>query len=86
MLFLLLAGAGAFYLLQLVIYKKYWNTGLDIMVEFEARSAYEGDISYLREEITNDKFLPLPALEVNLAMDRALKFSGEARENANVTD
>lgn len=86
MLFLLLAGAGAFYLLQLIIYKKYWNTGLDIMIEFEARSAYEGDISYLREVIINDKFLPLPALEVNLAMDRALKFSGEASENANVTD
>lgn len=86
MLLLLLAGAGAFYLLQHIIYRKYWNTGLGIDVEFEARSAYEGDISYLREEITNDKPLPLPALEVNLAMDRSLKFSGEAKENANVTD
>ncbi|MCI8783013.1 MAG: DUF58 domain-containing protein [Dorea sp.] len=86
MLLLLFAGAGAFYLLQHIIYKKYWNTGLGIEAEFEARSAYEGDVSYLREEITNDKPLPLPALEVNLAMDRALQFSGEAKENANVTD
>lgn len=86
MLFLLLAGAAAFYLLQRVIYSKYWNTGLGILAEFEARSAYEGDISCLREEIINDKFLPLPALEVIFAMDRALKFSGEAKENATVTD
>lgn len=86
MLLLLLAGAGAFYLLQRIIYRKYWNAGLSITAEFETRSAFEGDISYLKEEITNDKFLPLPALEVNLAMDRALKFSGEAGENANVTD
>lgn len=86
MLLLLLAGAAAFYLLQRIIYQRYWNARLDIMVEFESRSAYEGDISFLREEITNNKPLPLPALEVNLAMDRALKFSGEARENANVTD
>ena len=86
MLFLLLAGAGIFYLLQHVIYKKYWKTGLDIAVDFESHSAYEGDTSYLREEITNDKRLPLPALEVNLAMDRSLLFSGEAKENANVKD
>lgn len=86
MLFLLFAGAGVFYLLQHIIYRKYWNTGLGIAVGFEMRSAYEGDVSYLREEITNDKILPLPALEVNLAMERALKFSGEAKENANVTD
>ena len=86
MLFLLFAGAGAFYLLQRIIYMKYWNAGLTVTAEFESRSAYEGDTSYLREEITNDKFLPLPALEVNLAMDRSLKFSGEAKGNANVTD
>lgn len=86
MLLLLFAGAGVFYLLQLILYRKYWKVGLDISAEFESRSAYEGDISYLREEIINNKFLPLPALEVNLAMDRALKFSGEAKENASVTD
>ncbi len=86
MLLLLLAGAAAFYLFQCIIYSRYWNKGLDIVTEFEAHAAYEGDISYLREEITNDKLLPLPALEVNLAMNRALKFAGEAKENANVTD
>ena len=86
MLLLLFAGAGAFYLLQHIIYRKYWNRGLRVAAEFETRSAYEGDICHLREEITNDKRLPLPALEVNLAMDRSLKFSGEAKENANVTD
>ena len=86
MLFLLLAGCVLFYLFQHVIYRRYWNAGLDVAVDFEARSAYEGDIAYLREEIVNDKLLPLPALEVNLALNRALRFEGEAKENANVTD
>lgn len=86
MLLLLLAGAGAFYFLQRFLYIRYWRRGLGVTVGFEAREAYEGDTAYLREEITNDKLLPLPALEVNLAMARALKFSGEAKDNANVTD
>ena len=87
MLLLLLAGAGFFYLLQHIIYRKYWNAGLAITVNFEARSSYEGDFSYLREEITNDKPLPLPALEVNLAMDfhgrrsSAAYLSGVKRED-----
>ncbi len=86
MLFLLLMGVGVFYILQQILYEKYWNRGLGIAVRFESHAVYEGDTAFLREEITNDKLLPLPALEVNLAVDRALKFSGEAKENANVTD
>ena len=80
MLLLLLAGAGGFYLLQRLLYRRYWSRGLGIAVAFETRAAYEGDTAYLREEIINDKLLPLPALEVNLAMGRALKFSGEAKD------
>ena len=83
MLFLLLMGVGVFYILQQILYEKYWNRGLGIAVRFESHAVYEGDTAFLREEITNDKLLPLPALEVNLAVDRALKFSGEAKENAN---
>ncbi len=86
MLLLLLSGALAFYILQKLIYKRYWKLGLGISIGFESRSAYEGDTAFLKEEITNDKMMPVPALEVNLAMDRALRFSGEAKENANVSD
>ena len=86
MLLLLLAGAGALYILQGFLYRKYWSRGLGIDIRFDARSAYEGDTAYLAEEITNDKLLFLPALEVNLAVNRALKFSKEAKENANVSD
>ena len=49
MLFLLLAGCVLFYLLQHIIYRIYWIAVLDVEVDFETRSAYEGDISYLRE-------------------------------------
>lgn len=86
MLLLLLLGVAAFYSLQKFLYRRYWKRRLYIQIGFEERFAHEGDVSYLREEITNDKILPLPALEVNLAMDKGLRFSGEAKDNANVTD
>lgn len=86
MLLLLFLGAVMFYLLQEFLYRRYWKWGLNITIGFETRSAFEGESAYLREEIINDKYLPLPALEVNLAMDRGLKYFGEAKDNANVTD
>ena len=86
MLLLLLLGIITFYILQKFLYRKYWKRGLGVAIGFESRSAYEGEVAYLREEITNDKFLPLPVLGVNLAMDKRLKFSGDAKDNASVTD
>ncbi len=86
MLILLLICVGLAFFLQKILYKKYWNRRLEAQVSFEDSYAYEGDISHLREEITNDKILPLPAVEVRLIMDRSLRFTGEAKENATVTD
>lgn len=72
--------------LQKIVYQNYWNRGLTVTAEFLDAYAYEGDTSYLKEEISNDKLLPLPALEVRLSMNRNLEFSGEAKENSNITD
>ena len=72
--------------LQKMVYRKYWSKGLLVTAEFMDTYVYEGDVSYLKEEISNDKMLPLPALEVRLSMNRNLEFSGEARENSNITD
>ena len=46
MLFLLLAGCVLFYLLQHIIYRRYWNAGLDVAVDFETRSAFFVYFSY----------------------------------------
>lgn len=86
MLILLLAGVMIAWYLQFIIYRKQWDRGLAVEVRFEDSYVYEGDVSYLREEISNNKILPLPALEVRLSMDRSLIFSGEAGKNASVSD
>lgn len=86
MLILLLLGAVLAWYLQLVLYEKFWNYGLAVEVHFEDSYVYEGDISYLKESIVNDKVLPLSALEVRLAVDRSLIFSGEAGKNASISD
>lgn len=86
MLILLVLGVLIAWYLQLILYKKRWDRGLDVSVRFEDPYVYEGDTSYLREEIANDKLLPLPALEVRLAVNRNLIFSGEAGKNASVSD
>lgn len=86
MLILLLLGVLFAYHLQKYIYGKYWDTNLQVRASFSDAYVYEGDKSSLREEISNDKKLPLPAVEVRLAISRDLEFSGDARANTNVTD
>lgn len=86
MLILFLLCIGAAWLLQSALYQRSWHKNLKVEIEFTDSYVYEGDESCLRETITNGKKLPLPALEVRLSMSRNLEFSGEAKENANVTD
>lgn len=86
MLFLLLFGVYAAWYLQRLIYRKYWNRRLDVHVRFMDSYVYEGDKTTLREEISNAKMLPIPALEVRLVTSRNIEFLGEAGKNANISD
>lgn len=86
MLILLLLGVLLAFWLQETVYKKYWCRRLSVHTEFVDSSVYEGEISHLREEISNNKKLPLPALEVRLSMSRNLEFSSEAKQNSSITD
>lgn len=86
MLILLLAAVGAAWLLQHLLYKKNWEKGLSAELEFTDSYVYEGDLSYLKQTVTNAKYLPLPALEVRFFADRNLNMQGEARENTSVSD
>lgn len=86
MLILLLVCVLLAFWLQYRIYRRYWYRKLEIVTRFEDSYAYEGDMSCLKEEIVNDKRMPLPAVEVRLSMSRNLLFMGEAKENTNVTD
>lgn len=86
MLILLLVSVMLAFWLQHAFYRRYWNRNLEVVTRFEDTYAYEGDISCLKEEISNDKRMPLPAVEVRLSMNRSLQFFREASENAVVTD
>ncbi len=86
MFLLLILCLGLAFRLQKIVYGRYWSRGLLVTADFMDTYVYEGDTSWLKEEISNNKMLPLPAVEVRLSMNRNLEFSGEARENSNITD
>ena len=86
MLIILLACVFLAWRLERYVEKKYWKKNLSVNVRFTDTSIYEGESSALKEIVVNDKWLPIPALEVRLAMNRSLEFDKEARANSNVTD
>ncbi len=86
MLILLLLGFLLAWLLADFVYRRYWDRGLEILVQFADDSVYEGDSTILREEISNNKYLPMPAVEICMAMSRNLEFSSPEKENSNITD
>ena len=86
MLLLLLLGILLAWLASRILYRKYWNWGLSVQIEFTRRCIYEGERSSMRETIINDKLLPLPALEVRFSASRNLEFLNEARANTSATD
>lgn len=70
MLILLLLGLLLAFLLQRIIYEKNWKKRLDVTLKFQDSWIYEGEKSALKEVVKNDKLLPIPALEVGIAMSR----------------
>lgn len=65
-------------------YDRFWDKGLSCRVFFRDEYAVEDQTSALREELTNDKWLPLPVAEVDFHMDKRLRFADG--ENASVSD
>lgn len=86
MIVLLVLGVCAAWLGWRLLYAHHWSDGLHVRVEFTDAWVYEGDGSCLKEEIVNDKVLPVPALEVRLSVSRNLEFQSAAKENTSVTD
>lgn len=83
-LILLLLAAAGISLLQSWVYRRYWDVKLDAAVFFPPAPAVEGESTQLTEVITNQKFLPLPALHVKFQFHRNLQFQNQ--ENTAVTD
>ncbi len=86
MIFLLAFFTALAWVLWRALFARLWSRQLQVLAVFEDSSVFEGETSFLRETIVNDKLLPVPALEVRLAVDRSLVFSGEAAVNTKITD
>ncbi len=85
LLFLLLSVLFL-WLLQKLVFKKFWDKGLTVFLSFSDSFIYEGDVSSLKETVTNSKRLPVLALSVRLSMSRDLEFLKGAKENSATSD
>lgn len=72
------------YLLQNLLYRRFWDRGLGARISFTEEYGIEGQESVLEEVVVNDKPLPMPAVEINFHMDKGLRFSDG--ENSSVSD
>ncbi len=83
--FLLLALVLALlFFVQRGVFRRRWNRNLTVKIAFERDYVFCGEKANLVETIVNDKYLPLPVLEVGFDMSRFLAFSSD--ENAMVSD
>lgn len=70
---LLIALIGV-YLLQYFVYKKYAFHNVRYTVKAASSEVFEDDEIYIYEEITNDKWLPLPYMKVDTELPDGLVF------------
>ena len=83
-LFVAIIFAGIIFGIQLWLYRRFWNTKLDVSISFDREILYEGEENELREVIVNRKYIPLPILQVKFSITRTFVF--EKQENTKVTD
>jgi len=67
--------------LQNYVYDRLWDKGLSLDLRFSSKEAFEGDSLSLHEELSNNKFLPLPWVFVKFNVSRNLVFEGDQRKN-----
>ena len=70
--------------LQNYVYNKLWDKGLSLDIRFSSKEAFEGDSLSLQEELSNNKFLPLPWVFVKFNVSRNLIFEGD--QDKNISD
>ncbi|MDE6204454.1 MAG: DUF58 domain-containing protein, partial [Lachnospiraceae bacterium] len=83
---IIFAGIFLFLLfaLQRGLYKRWWNRGISVKLEFEEEMVQEGEEVKLFEIVENRKRLPLPSFKVKFQCSRHLEFP--AGGNGSVTD
>lgn len=82
---LMLAGAAIVYYAFTKLYGRLWTRKLEADIHFSEPSAVSGDRIELVETVTNDKWMPIPFVNVKFRISRNLHFEG-SDSNSNVTD
>ncbi len=73
--------------IQAWIYNRSWDEKLDVSVCFSRRMVEENEEFQVIETVSNNKRLPLPALNVKFSTSKELMVAGLSRDdNANVSD
>lgn len=66
------------------LYARRWQSALCASIHLPQEDVHEGECAAVKEVIINDKFLPLPVLEVFFALDKGLRYTDGA--NTAVSD
>ena len=72
------------YLLERVLYRKFWDKGLSIKIRFLNYSAHEGGTGTVEEQIANRNYLPLPFLHAKFECGAGISFDNT--ENVSTSD
>ena len=67
--------------LQNYMYNRLWDKGLSLVIRFSSKEAFEGDSLFLQEELSNNKFLPLPWVFIKFNASRDLVFENDHYKN-----
>lgn len=68
----------------LLLYKKHWEDNLNAKVVFEDECVTQGDKGYIREELSNSKYLPLPVVSVKFNLHNSIVY--DEKKNIAVSD
>ncbi|MCR5544513.1 MAG: DUF58 domain-containing protein [Eubacterium sp.] len=72
------------YILQKLLYMKFWDRNLEASLSFDRDYIECGEKADLIEVVSNDKMLPLPVFHLRFSVDRSLIFDDV--RNSSVTD
>lgn len=72
------------YFAQRLLFRRLWDENLTVQISFDRDYIFCGEEANLVETIVNNKYLPLPVLEVGFDMSRWVVFQDE--ENSTVSD
>ena len=72
------------YFAQRLLFRRLWDKNLTVQISFDRDYIFCGEEANLVETIVNNKYLPLPVLEVGFDMSRWVVFQDE--ENSTVSD